>query len=72
MQGTGVSARVASGGSARPRPPCRPERPRPQTPDGLKAGTGALEAAASDLPPRLQGQPRLVLAPRQQKAARRR
>ncbi|TRO62650.1 hypothetical protein E4K73_21840 [Streptomyces sp. IB201691-2A2] len=27
---------VPSLGAAPPDPPCRPERPRPQTPDGLK------------------------------------
>ena len=40
---------VPSLGAAAPRPPLRPERPRPQTPDGLKAPAVASEVAGTKL-----------------------
>ncbi|POX42632.1 hypothetical protein C3488_36600 [Streptomyces sp. Ru72] len=33
---------VPSRGAAAPRPPLRPERPRPQTPDGLKSSPSCV------------------------------
>ncbi|KAF5997859.1 hypothetical protein BOG92_044830 [Streptomyces sp. WAC00263] len=40
---------VPSLGAAAPRPPLRPERPRPQTPDRLKTRTGVGGPSASDV-----------------------